>query len=77
MLRFLGEELRARDFRAPVFAPGSIVHLTWKGEDAARIALSARLKDGGKVYEWSLQLFREGYPGFLIPGRCIGVLSVR
>ena len=59
--RFLGEGVRARDFDRPVFARGGIVHLAWKGEEAQRVRLVVRLKDGDKTYEWSVRLFRDGY----------------
>ena len=35
-LRFLGEAVRARDFRQPVFARGGLLHLAWKGDEAQR-----------------------------------------
>ncbi len=60
-LRFLSEGVQARDFRAPVLSRGGIVHLAWKGEEAHRIELTVRLEDGGKIYEWSIRLVRDGY----------------
>ena len=60
-LRFLHEGVQARDFRAPIFSRGGIVHLAWKGEDADQIELVVRLENGGKTYEWSVRLVREGY----------------
>ena len=60
-LRFLHEGVQARDFRAPVFSRGGIVHLAWKGEEAQQIELTVRLEDGGKTYEWSVRLVRDGY----------------
>ena len=60
-LRFLHEGVQARDFRAPVFSRGGIVHLAWKGEEADQIELVVRLENGSKTYEWSVRLVREGY----------------
>ncbi|MGD0897223.1 MAG: AAA family ATPase, partial [Thermoguttaceae bacterium] len=55
-LRFLHEGVQERDFRAPVFSRGGIVHLAWKGEDAQQVQLLTRLEDDGKKYEWSVRL---------------------
>ena len=60
-LRFLHEGVQARDFRAPVFSRGGIVHLAWKGEEAQQIELVVRLEGDGKTYEWSVRLIRDGY----------------
>ena len=60
-LRFLHEGVQARDFRVPVFSRGGIVHLAWKGEEADQIELVLHLEHGGKTYEWSVRLVREGY----------------
>ena len=60
-LRFLSEAVRARDFRQPVFARGGLLHLAWKGEAAERIGLTLRLDDGGRRFEWSVRLVRDGY----------------
>ena len=60
-LRFLREGVQARDFRAPVFSRGGIVHLAWKGEEAQRVELAVRLENGDKTYEWSIRLVRNGY----------------
>ena len=60
-LRFLNEGVRTRDFRAPAFARGNVIHLAWKGEDANRIELVVRLEHEGRKYEWSLRLVRTGY----------------
>ena len=60
-LRFLSEGVRSRDFRAPVYARGGIVHLAWKGEDAGKVDLEIVLEDGDVRYEWSLRLLRHGY----------------
>ena len=60
-LRFLQEAVQTRDFRAPVFSRGGIVHLAWKGKEAERIHLSVRLDDAEKTWEWSIHLVRFGY----------------
>lgn len=60
-LRFLHEGVQARDFRAPVFSRGGIIHLAWKGKEAERIDVSVRLEDAGKAWEWSVHLTRTGY----------------
>ena len=60
-LRFLGEAVRTRDVREPVFARGGMLHLAWKGEEAHRIDLSIRLNDSDKEFEWGLRLVRNGY----------------
>ena len=60
-LRFLHEGIQARDFRAPVFSRGGIVHLAWKGEEAQQIDLAVRLRNDGQTYEWSVRLVRDGY----------------
>src|SRR5262249_15642468 len=60
-LRFLHEGVLERDFKAPVFSRGGIVHLAWKGEEAREIELLARFNDDGKTYEWLVRLMREGY----------------
>lgn len=60
-LRFLHEGVLERDFKAPVFSRGGIVHLAWKGEEAREIELLARFDDDGKTYEWLVRLMREGY----------------
>lgn len=61
VLRFLHEGMQARDFRAPVYSRGGIVHLAWKGEDANQIELRVTIKTDDKTYDWSLRLVREGY----------------
>ncbi len=58
-LRFLHEGVQARDFRAPVFSRGGIVHLAWKGEEAQQVEITAHLEDDGKDYEWSVRLIRD------------------
>ena len=60
-LRFLQEAVQTRDFRAPVFSRGGIVHLAWKGKEAEQIHMSVRLEDGDKTWEWSVRLNRVGY----------------
>ena len=60
-LRFLHDGVQARDFRAPVYSRGGIVHLAWKGEEAERVELAVRLENGDKTYEWSIRLVRKGY----------------
>ena len=65
-LRFLSEAVRSRDFRAPVFARGGIVHLAWKGEAADRIELVVRLKDAERTYEWSPCLVRRGHEFYVV-----------
>ena len=60
-LRFLHEGVQARDFRMPVVSRGGIVHLAWKGEEAHQIELVVRLENGGKNYEWTIRLVREGF----------------
>ena len=60
-LRFLNEGVRARDFRAPAFARGGVVHMAWKGEEANRIELVVRLEHEAKTYEWLLRLVRTGH----------------
>ena len=60
-LRFLHEGVQTRDFRAPVFSRGGIVHLAWKGEAADRIELLVCVEDEGRSFEWSLRLVRDGY----------------
>src|SRR2546426_10209196 len=64
-LRFLHEGVQERDFRPPVYSRGGIVHLAWKGEDAAQIQIVARVEDNGKRYEWSVRLTKVGY-GFTV-----------
>ena len=62
-LRFLHEGVQSYDFRAPVFSRGGILNLAWKGEEADRIELLARLKDNNEdgVYEWAVNIVRDGY----------------
>lgn len=60
-LRFLHEGIQSYDFRTPVFSRGGILNLAWKGEEAHRIELSARLEDGKGVYEWTVRIVRNGY----------------
>ena len=63
-LRFLHEGVRAREFRAPVFHRGGMIHLAWKGEVANRIQLAVSLEDGDRIYEWMIRLIKEGTYGF-------------
>ena len=60
-LRFLHEGVETRDFRGPLFSRGGIPHLAWKGEEAERIALTARLENQDKSFEWLVQLVRDGH----------------
>ena len=60
-LRFLSEAVRQRDFRAPVYSRGGIIHLAWKGEEARFVGLKISLEDGDNRYRWSLRLFRIEY----------------
>ena len=60
-LRFLHEGIRTRDFREPVFQRGGIIHLVWKGEEADRIELKVNLENENRIYEWQIQLVRDGY----------------
>lgn len=60
-LRFLSEAVRQRDFRAPVYSRGGIIHLPWKGEEARVVGLKIGLEDGGDRYRWSVRLVRSGY----------------
>jgi predicted ATPase len=60
-LRFLQEAVQTRDFRAPVFSRGGIIHLAWKGKEAERIDVSVKLADADKTWEWSVRLIRAGY----------------
>ena len=58
-LRFLHEGVQARDFRAPMFSRGGIVHLAWKGTEAQQVEITAHLEDNGKAFEWSVRLSRD------------------
>ena len=60
-LRFLHEGVHARDFEAPMFSRGNILHLAWKGEEAHQIDLAATFQDGDESIEWSVQITRQGY----------------
>ena len=60
-LRLLHEGVQTRDFRAPVFSRGGIIHLAWKGKEAERIDVSVKLADADKTWEWSVRLIRAGY----------------
>ena len=65
-LRFLQEGVQSRDFRNPVYSRGGIAHLAWKGEEARKIELNARIEDSGKTYEWSVTLVRDGYEFYVV-----------
>ena len=60
-LRFLSEAMLARDFKGPMFSRGGMLHLAWKGADAALIELVARVADGDDAFEWSVRLLRRDY----------------
>ncbi len=60
-LRFLHEGVHARDFEAPMFSRGNILHLAWKGEEAHQIDLALTFQDGDEPIEWSVQITRQGY----------------
>ena len=60
-LRFLHEGVQARDFQAPLFSRGGLLHLAWKGEEARRVSLVAVLEDDDRIYEWSVELIRDGH----------------
>ena len=60
-LRFLSQAVRRCDLRGPVLARGGIHHLAWKGEEARRVALSIRLNEVDKEFEWTVRLVRDGY----------------
>ena len=60
-LRFLSEAVLARDFKGPMFSRGGMLHLAWKGADAALIELVARVADGDDAFEWSVRLLRRDY----------------
>lgn len=61
-LRFLQEGVQARDFEAPVFSRGGILHLAWKGEQAHQIDIEVTVQGDGDPYVWSVQIKRWGYP---------------
>ena len=60
-LRFLHEGVHARDFEAPMFSRGNILHLAWKGEEAHQIDLAVTFQNGDESIEWSVQITRQGY----------------
>jgi predicted ATPase len=60
-LRFMHEAIRERNFWEPVATRGGIVHLAWKGADAGNIELTIRLSNGQDLFEWHIQLARDGY----------------
>ena len=60
-LRFLHEGVHARDFEAPMFSRGNILHLAWKGEEAHQIDLALTFQDGDESIEWSVRITRQGY----------------
>ena len=65
-LRFLHEGVRAREFQAPAFQRGGMIHLAWKGDVANRIQLVVRLEGGDRTYEWLVRLVKEGAYGFYV-----------
>ena len=65
-LRFLHEGVRARDFQAPAFHRGGMIHIAWKGNVANRIQLKVRLEGEDRTYEWLVRLVREGGYGFYV-----------
>ena len=60
-LRFLHEAVQAYDFYQPMSSRGGILNLAWKGETAHEVELLANVEGGGKIYEWSVRLARDGY----------------
>ena len=64
-LRFLHEGVQARDFQAPLFSRGGLLHLAWKGEEARRVSLVAVLEDDDRIYEWSVELHRDGHDTYV------------
>ena len=64
-LRFLHEGVQARDFQTPLFSRGGLLHLAWKGEEARRVSLVAVLEDDDRIYEWSVELHRDGHDTYV------------
>ena len=64
-LRFLHEGVRTREFQAPLFHRGGLIHLAWKGEEADRIELVVNLENEGRIYAWLVRLVRDEY-GFYV-----------
>ena len=60
-LRFLNEAVLRRDFKAPMFSRGGMLHLAWKGAAAESIELAVSMEDCDTIYEWSIRLTRNGY----------------
>ena len=60
-LRFLNEAILRRNFKAPVFSRGGLIHLAWKGAKAESIELKALVENCGARYEWSIRLVRNDY----------------
>lgn len=60
-LRFLNEAVLRRDFKAPMFSRGGMLHLAWKGMQAESIESKVRMESNGSTYEWSVHLIREEY----------------
>lgn len=60
-LRFLSEAVAERDFKGPVFSRGGMIHLAWKGADAADVELTVRVASGEDTFEWRVRLSRRGY----------------
>ena len=45
-----------------MYSRGGIAHLAWKGEEARKIELNARIEDSGNTYEWAVTLLSgDGY----------------
>ena len=60
-LRFLNEAILRRNFKAPVFSRGGLLHLAWKGAKAESVELKALVENCGAQYEWSIRLIRNDY----------------
>lgn len=60
-LRFLGEAMRDRDFKGPVFSRGGIVNLGWKGSSAEKVHLVVRIESGESCFVWRVWLTRKRY----------------
>ena len=60
-LRFLNEAVLRRDFKAPMFSRGGMLHLAWKGTQAESIELKVCMESNGSTYQWSVRLVRDGY----------------
>lgn len=58
--RLLAEAVQWKDFERPVTRRGGIVHLAWKGEDAAFIVLRTIFEEGSTRFEWQVRFNRAG-----------------